>query len=143
MYEPTDYDWWKNDYEPFNNTSARKYFSMSQSYGISWFTNEQAHDCTQLRMKADRGGTFRFDTKIEEKEIVWGDNISLTEINDDDDENEIDDQWKTPKEIQKVLELDNLNRQWKPRKGLIEAFIEQKKRNIIEFQQLCQRFSNI
>ena len=117
------------------------YFAMPVTNTGSWFTNEQAHDCIQLLIKADKG-IYPFDTKIEENERVWGDDVSVTEADNEDDDNEHDSQWRTPEEIRNIQELDNPNRKWKRRKPITEAFMKQKIRNIIEFQQLCDNFPN-
>ncbi|CAF4014819.1 unnamed protein product [Rotaria sordida] len=111
-----------------------------------------------IRLQSDEDGFVQFscsvsttrrvniiETKLEENETAW----ETVSINDVDNENpthnddDIDDQLKTAEEIKKIQELDNPNRKWKQKKLVTEAFMKQKIRNIIEFQQLCDRQTNL
>ncbi|CAF4260209.1 unnamed protein product [Rotaria sp. Silwood2] len=144
IYRSTDYDWWKHDYETFDNLSTKDYFSMPSLNPGSWFTTEQAHDCFQLLIKTDKQANL-IDTKLETNETAW-DTVSISEVNNENatnDDDDIDDQWKTPEEIKKIQELDDPNRQWKRKKHVTEAFMKQKIRNIIEFQQFCNSQTNL
>ena len=133
IYQPTNHKWWKVDYEGFDHSPPPKdYFSTIDADMNYFLTNQDAHDYFQLLIKS---GRTNFNTTIEADDMVW-ETVSVHEV-DNNDEDEIDDRWKTPEEIQKVLELDNLDRIWKRKKQVALAFIEQKKQNIIEFQQLC------
>jgi hypothetical protein len=133
--------WEKDNYVRSEDLPQEGYFSMPISDGDYWFTNEQAHNYVQLLIKGDRG-IEPFKTEIEKNEIVWRDDISITEVDSEDGEGEIDSEWRTPEEIRKIQDLDNLNRKWKRKKPVTEAFMKQKIRNIIEFQQLCDNYSN-
>ncbi len=133
IYQPTNQEWWKDDYEGFDHSLSGDYFSKIDSDMSYSFTNQDSHEYFQLLIKAERRNVI--NAKMEGDETAW-DTVSLQEVNNND-EDEIDDRWKTPEEIQKVLELDNLNRKWKRKKRIAEAFMKQKRRNIIEFQQLC------
>ncbi|CAF4178066.1 unnamed protein product [Rotaria sp. Silwood2] len=144
IYRSTDYDWWKHDYETFDNLSTKDYFSIPSLNPGSWFTTEQAHDCFQLLIKTDKQANL-IDTKLETNETAW-DTVSISEVNNENatnDDDDIDDQWKTPEEIKKIQELDDPNRQWKRKKHVTEVFMKQKIRNIIEFQQFCNSQTNL
>jgi hypothetical protein len=142
IHQPTNFDWWRQDYERFQNLPPADFFNVPELHEnhSSWFTDEQAHDCFQHLIKTDRRENL-MKTKIDENDTAW-DTVSISEVDNKNaagDEDEIDDQWKTPKEIQKIQELDNPNRVWKRKKSVTKEFMKQKLRNILEFQQLCDK----
>ncbi|CAF4746587.1 unnamed protein product [Rotaria sp. Silwood1] len=144
MYQPSDYDWWKSDYETFDSLQSRQYFATSDSNEASWFTDEQAHDYFQLFIKATRRVNI-IETKLEENETAW-ETVSISDVDDENptnDDDDIEDQLKTPEELKKIQELDDPHRKWKRKKRVTEAFMKQKIRNIIEFQQLCYKQANL
>ncbi|CAF3303678.1 unnamed protein product [Rotaria socialis] len=144
LYESTNHDWWKPDYEPFATLPPQDYFSLPKSNPGSWFTAEQAQDCFQLLIKHDRA-VNTMNMKLDNNETAW-DTVSISEVDSENatnEEDDIDDQWKTPEEIKKIQELDNPKRRWKRKNQFTEAFMRQKLQNIIEFQQLCDRQTSI
>ena len=63
----------------------------------------------------------------------------LAEHNEDEEGDDIYNDKKTPEEIRKLEELDNPYRIWKNKRNL-EAFIQQKIKNILEFKELCEKW---
>ncbi|CAF1351161.1 unnamed protein product [Rotaria magnacalcarata] len=146
-YQTTGRDWLADDDdddEQSNNVLSKDYFSAQNSNSGYWFTSEQAQDYFQSWIKTDRR-TSIIETKLEENETAWP-TISISEMNTEirgNQDETIDNQWKTPEEIKHIQELDNPNRIWKRAKHVSAAFMKQKLRNIIEFQKLCDSRTNV
>ncbi|CAF4528722.1 unnamed protein product [Rotaria sp. Silwood2] len=68
---------------------------------------------------------------IEEINKSQGNNSDLIQ------QRRIGDELKTKEEMDKLLKLDDPNRIWRIPKNFSQKFFEQKKKNIIEFKQLC------
>lgn len=123
-------------YEPFDHSPPDKYFSFINFSSNSYFTNEQSHDYYQKLIESTKP-IDDMKTIIEDDETVW-DTVSLFQVNNEDEEDDIDNELKTHEEIRKLEELDNPNHIWKkPRCS--KAFIEQKIRNILELKELCEK----
>jgi len=125
-------------YEPFDHSPRDKYFSSFNSDPGSSFTNEQSHDYFQKLIESTKP-INDMETIIEDNEVAW-DTVSLFQANNEDEEDDIDNEWKTPEEIRKLEELDNPDRVWKNTRNA-EAFIQQKIKNILEFKELCEKSS--
>ncbi len=123
-------------YESLDYSPPDKYFSSFNANPGSYFNNEQSHDYFQKFIESTKP-INAMETIIEDNETVW-DTVSLFQANDEDDEDEIDNEWKTPEEIRKLEELDNPNRIWKNTRNA-EKFIQQKIKNILELKELCEK----
>jgi hypothetical protein len=73
------------------------------------------------------------ETKIEEDGMVWKFGLSW----ESEDTLTIGDELKSPEEIRKREELDDVNHPWTNTR--CKKFIQQKITNILEFQDLCAR----
>jgi hypothetical protein len=179
----TEFDWWKQDYEGFDHSPmTNDYFSTLTSNSDSCWTTEQAHDYYQQLIKT--GGRTNFmETNVETNQSVWK-TISNNDVDDQNDEQNIPNPFKTPEELQKLKDLDNPDHIWKLKKRvkqhfiirkkmivqrfiegrftkpsdddiklkeqgtedliiteqeMMENFVEQKMKNIIQFKQLCDK----
>ena len=126
------------NYEPFDHSPPERYFSTFKSYPGSCFNSEQSFDYLQRIIKSTKPVSF-MEISMEDNEIAW-DTVSLFEAKNEDDDNEIYSEWKTPEEIRKLEELDNPNRIWTNTRNA-EKFIRQKIKNILEFKELCEKWS--
>ncbi len=134
-------------YESFDHSPPDKYFSPFNANPGSYFNNEQSQDYFQKLIESNKP-ISGIETIIEDDETAW-DTVSLFQPNNEDDEDEIDNEWKTPEEIRKIEELDNPNRIWKNTGKVkafirensenIEKFIQQKIKNILELKELCEK----
>ncbi|CAF1449677.1 unnamed protein product [Rotaria sordida] len=124
------------NFVPFDYSLSDKYFSLFNSNPGSCFNNEQSHDYLQKLIESNKP-TNDMETMIEDNEIAW-DTVSLFKANNDNDEDEIDNEWRTPEEIRKLEKLDNPNRIWKNTQNA-DKFIQQKIKNILEFKKLCEK----
>ncbi|CAF5040444.1 unnamed protein product, partial [Rotaria socialis] len=86
LYESTNHDWWKPDYEPFAALPPQDYFSLPKSNPGSWFTAEQAQDCFQLLIKHDRA-VNTMNMKLDNNETAW-DTVSISEVDSENATNE-------------------------------------------------------
>lgn len=121
------FDWLIQDNKDFEDILvAEDYFLISLWNQGSWFTNEQAHRCSQQMIKADGRTKNLVYTIIDENEVVW-DTTSLDGAEDMDVTNERkknDDQVKDPEELRKLEELDDPHKLWKVKKRMIHQIMK-------------------
>ena len=117
-------------YQPFDCSPPFKYFSvLSLDLGSS-FNDEQANEYFASLIRKTKPKND-METEIEKNKVVWR-SKSLDQL-------KIGDELKTSEDIRKIEERDNPNRVWKKTRGA-KAFIEQKIKNTLELQDLCERF---
>ncbi|CAF1314178.1 unnamed protein product [Rotaria sordida] len=121
-YSSNDPTYMQNS-KPFDHSSPAKYFSTLNSYMGSGFNMEQAHEYCHRLFKNTKS-----PHKNEKHEIIKQADHTLFLSNE----------LRTPEEMQKLEELDNLNRIWKVKPDR-EKFVQQKIKNILEFKELCEK----
>ncbi|CAF0897838.1 unnamed protein product [Adineta steineri] len=117
-------------YELIDCSPSSMYFSVLPSDLGCSFNDEQA-DEYYARLLRKTKPKNEMDMKIEKNSVVW----ECQSV----DQLKIGDALKTAEDIRKIEERDNPNRIWTKTRGA-KAFIEQKIKNIREFQDLCERF---
>ena len=117
-------------YEPFDCSAPDSYYTVAPSGLNVSFTSEQADEYF-ARLIAKTRPSNDVETEIENNRVTW-----YLESND---HLAIGDELKKPEEIRQLEERDDLKRVWKKTRGA-EAFIQQKIKNMREFQALCARF---
>ncbi|CAF3806468.1 unnamed protein product [Rotaria sp. Silwood1] len=128
----------EHDSMSFNHSVSEAYFSPFNSNPGSCFNNEESSNYFYRLIRSTRP-INHMQTTMEDNDTAW-DIVSLLQEHTNPDEDEIDDEWKTPEEIRKLEELDNPNRIWKNTRNA-EKFIQQKLKNILEFKELCEKSS--
>ncbi|CAF1159377.1 unnamed protein product [Rotaria sordida] len=128
----------EHDSMSFNHSVSEAYFSSFNSNPGSCFNNEESSNYFYRLIRSTRP-INHMQTIMEDNDTAW-DTVSLLQAHINPDEDEIDDEWKTPEEIRKLEELDNPNRVWKNTRNA-EKFIQQKLKNILEFKELCEKSS--
>ncbi|CAF4062710.1 unnamed protein product [Rotaria sordida] len=123
----------EHDSMSFNHSVSEAYFSSFNSNPGSCFNNEESSNYFYRLIRSTRP-INHMQTIMEDNDTAW-DTVSLLQAHINPDEDEIDDEWKTPEEIRKLEELDNPNRVWKNTRNA-EKFIQQKLKNILEFKEL-------
>lgn len=134
IYQSVEDQNYQSSCEPFDCSGAPEHFSAINSDLSSSFTEEQADDYFARLIRKTRP-INDMETKLEANEIAW----KSKSTDQTDDKFVIGDELKSPQEMQKLHELDDPNRVWtKTRRGA-KKFIQQKIKNILEFQELCGR----
>jgi hypothetical protein len=136
IYRSPEDENYQRTYQPFDCSSPSKYFSVLPSDLGSCFNDEQANEYF-IRLIRKTRPINDMETEIEENEIVWKWDSKSKSPGREDDKFIICDELKTAEDIQKLKELDDPNRVWTKTRGA-EKFIQQKIKNILEFQDLCK-----
>ncbi|CAF1652028.1 unnamed protein product [Adineta ricciae] len=134
VYQSPDSEKYQRTYETLDHSpSEKKSIGISIADPGSSFNDEQMHDYFAKLVKKYRPGGD-VETEIKENEIAW----RWKKPTETDDKLYIGNELKTPEEIRQIEERDNPRRVWKKTRGAKE-FIQQKIRNILELQKLCEQ----
>ena len=137
VYQSPDSEKYQRTYETLDHSSPPStkkpiWRSAVADTGDS-FNEERMHEYfANLIRKYRLGG--HIDTELKENEIAW----RWRKPTETDDKLYIGNELKTPKKIRQIEERDNPHRVWKKTRGAKE-FIQQKIRNILELQKLCEQ----
>ncbi|CAF1313135.1 unnamed protein product [Rotaria sp. Silwood1] len=119
------------NYIAFDHSPPEKYFSLFSSNPGLCLNNDQTHEYYQMSIYSGKL------TKDLEKRM---NSNKTADISDEASHHEtkIENELRTSEEMQKLNELDNPNRIWK--NSRCKKFIEQKIKNILELNELCEKF---